>query len=144
MDWAYTNEVTIEKVVLSQNEGHVVNDLIELYLFGGVLKDVKLRNKTLRLLSMHVKASNLSVGPRQCHTVWENTAPDSLIRKLVVDHLVTLTSPEVFRKYSAEWPADLALQVALLLMDRYVKDEDVDMKALEERLENYMEAEADS
>ena len=63
---------------------------------------------------------------------------------MIIDHFATLVSPAVVRKYSAEWPADLALQIALLLMDRYVKEENVDMSALEARVESYMEAENDA
>lgn len=144
MDWTYTNEVATMETVLSENEGYVINNLIELYLLGHALKDIKLRNKTLRLLFMHIKESLITLSPEQCDIVWKNTAPNSSLRKVIIDHFATLVSPAVVRKYSAEWPADLALQIALLLMDRYVKEENVDMSALEERVESYMEAENDA
>lgn len=143
MDWTYTNELAYEEAVSTQNGCFVVRSLVELYLLGDVLKDVKLRNKVLRSLSMQIRQLNLSLSPEQCDFAWKNTAPNSPLRKVIVDHFVTLTSPEVLRKYSAEWPADLALQIALMLMDRYVKDENVDMNALEARVESYMEAEND-
>ena len=81
MDWTYTNEVATMKTVLLENEGYVINDLIELYLLGHALKDIKLRNKTLRLLFMHIKESLITLSPEQCDIVWKKHSPELVTQK---------------------------------------------------------------
>ena len=113
----------------------VVDRLIGLYLLGDVLDDVKLRNYTLRLIIAVIKGPRFLLHPMQCHRVWRRTVPNSPLRKYVVDLVVTLSSPEVFRNRSAEYPMDLVLQAAIVLMERRQWTGYVDVEALEERLE---------
>lgn len=128
MDWVYTDDMTLGK------------ELVELYLLGDVLKDVKLRNKALRLFYRHFNVDKTTLTTEQCHTVWEHTASDSSIRKMVVDHIATTMTPASFRECRAELPADLALEITLMFMERYFNQDDgPDTKAFEWRLESYME-----
>lgn len=46
MDWTYTNDFVLDNTALGVQGDYIV-DLIQLHLLGGVLDDVKLRNKTL-------------------------------------------------------------------------------------------------
>lgn len=145
LDWVYTNDITVDKIAFLLDGCFIAKELVELYLLGDVLKDVKLRNKALLLLSTHFKKWGLDINFRQFHTIWEHTASDSSIRKMIVDYFVTKESATVLKQHNAELPADFAFQAALMLMDRYAKkDEPVDMKALDERVESYMEAETDA
>lgn len=124
MNWTYTNDMTIDKLASLLDECYVGKELVELYLLGDVLKDVKLRNKTLRLLYLHFKECNTVLTTEQCRIVWEHTTSDSSIRKMVVDHIATVMAPGLFREMRAELPTDLALEIALMFMNRYFKDDD--------------------
>lgn len=140
MNWTYTNDMTIDKLASLLDECYVGKELVELYLLGDVLKDVKLRNKVLRLLYMHFREYNTTLTAEQCHIVWEHTTSDSSIRKMLVDHIATVMAPALFREMRAELPADLALEIALMFMNRYFKrDNGPDERALVERFESYME-----
>lgn len=84
---------------------------------------------------------NTTLTAEQCHIVWEHTVSDSSIRKMVVDHIATVMSPTLFRECRAEMPADFALEIALMFMERYFKEDDgPDTKSIERRLESYMES----
>lgn len=120
-----------------------LDDIIEMYLLGDVFDDVKLRNETLRMLVRNVKTSARFPNPEQCHVVWEHTSSYSSIRKCIVDCLVSLLAPDELQKHAAEFPTDLVLQVAMVLMRRYAETEAVNVKALEKRLETYTEREDD-
>lgn len=48
----------------------------------------------------------------------------------------------MFQEHATEYPGGLVLKLAVILMNRYVKGQRVDWKALEVRVENYMEAES--
>lgn len=140
MDWVYTDDMTLGKMGFLLDGFYVGKELVELYLLGDVLKDVKLRNKALRLLYRHFNVDKTTLTTEQCHTVWEHTASDSSIRKMVVDHIATTMTPASFRECRAELPADLALEIALMFMERYFNQDDgPDTKAFEWRLESYME-----
>lgn len=145
MDWTYGNESGLFKETYFDSTtlaaSDVVDRLIGLYLLGDVLDDVKLRNYTLRLMTAVIKGSRFLLHPMQCHRVWRRTVPNSPLRKYVVDLVVTLSSPEVFRNRSAEYPMDLVLQAAIVLMERRQWTGYMDVEALEERLETYMEVE---
>jgi hypothetical protein len=140
MDWTYTNHMTVDKMAFLLDGCYIGKELVELYLLGDVLKDVELRNRTLRLLYRHFGECNTTLTAEQCHTVWEHTASASSIRKMVVDHIATVMTPELFRECRAEYPTDLALEIALMFMNRNFRHDGPDEAALRERLESYMEA----
>jgi hypothetical protein len=144
MRWAYTNDLVIDNFGLGSYR--LVNDLIEVYLLGDVLDDVKLRSKTLHLMSEEFLESYRFPHPIQCHLVWDRTAPNSSLRKYVVDHFVTIVSPEVFKNKIAEYPADMVAQVAITFMERRPGKGPglTNVEALEERLETYMEVDDDA
>lgn len=63
------NELVVHNAASAAGDDHVVDSLIELYLLGDVLHDVKLRNKTLRLFTTQLKTLLLVPNPEQCHLV---------------------------------------------------------------------------
>lgn len=65
------------------------------------------------------------------------------IQEWVVDHLVSLLAPRVFQEHATEYPTTLCYKMQSP-MDRYVKDQIVDLEVLEERVETYMEAAGDA
>lgn len=77
-----------------------------------------------------------------CHTIWDNTPPNSSLRKWTVDAVVSAIGAETFKKQSASWPADLVLKVAINLMDR--QDEYIDDDGLTKRMEGNIEADEEA
>jgi len=142
VDWTYTNELNLDRTTLEA--GDVVNSLVQLHLLGDVLDDVKLRNKTLRLMTVEVREAKLFLNSEQRHFIWRHTAPNSSIRKWVIDHFASLADSTMMEKFGSTLPADLVLQTAVMLVARHVKCSKRDRKALEERLETYMEADDDA
>ena len=124
--------------------GETVDRLIELYLLGDVLHDVKLRNSTLHFMTAATEDYNAFLHPLQCRYVWQHTAPSSSIRKWVVDHIASLVCPEFIKNGASELPADLVLKVADMLMARRAGGMYLAREALEQRLETYEEVEDDA
>jgi hypothetical protein len=141
MDWTHTNELIINKAAPATNKDIVNAELIDLYLLGDVLDDVKLRNKTLRLLATEIKESSAFPSPYRCNIVWDNTPSNSSIRKCLADYLATKACPASFRKHGAKFPADLVLQALGTFIDRRDGKE---KKTLDERMESYLEVEDDA
>lgn len=144
MDWTYTNELVIDNVDRPTAGTRLVDNLIEIYLLGDVLDDVKLRNKALELLNVQCNASDRCPHWTQCTLIWDHTASDSSLRKYLVDRIVTLLSLAEFKRSVANYPADLVQQVATMLMERHEPDSDIAGEELDERLEDYMEVEDDA
>lgn len=148
MDWTYTNGLDLSKVAYFDfatfTPSDVIDHLIELYLLGDILDDVKLCNYTLRLMTVTIKGSDDFLNPGQCHHVWQHTVPTSSIRNWVVDHLVSLLSPELVKERGSELPADLVLRAAVMLMARHAGGWYNPRETLDERLERYMELEDDA
>jgi hypothetical protein len=79
-------------------EEDVLGDLIELYLLGDVLDDVKLRNKTLRLLNTHICMGGPHLNSNLVNIIWDHTASNSMLRKWAVDALSMVCQPVISRR----------------------------------------------
>lgn len=55
---------------------------------------------------------------------------------------VSMMHHDTFERYSASWPADFVLQVALVFMDKH-KHDAIDQSGFDSRLEGYLESESD-
>lgn len=147
MDWTYTNILRLSKLAYFDytklTPGDAMDRLIELYLLGDVLDDVKLRNSTLRFMTAAIEDYSAFLHPVQCRYVWQHTAPSSSIRKWVVDHIASLVYPEFIKNGASELPADLVLQIADMLMARRAMWMYGARDVLEQRLKTYMEVEDD-
>lgn len=53
MDWTYTNELVVENLTTRTRHGDH-DYIIELYLLGDILEDVKIRNRSLQLLDREI------------------------------------------------------------------------------------------
>lgn len=151
MDWTYTNELVIDNVDRPTAGTRLVDKVIEIYLLGDVLDDVKLRNKALELLNVQCNASDRCLHWTQCNLIWDHTASTSSLRKYLVDRMVTTLSLAGFKESGANYHADLVLQAATMLMERREPVLDTDREGLiemaedlNERLEGYMEVEDDT
>jgi hypothetical protein len=118
VDWAYTGNLILgAAATFSPGKRPTCRGLVDLYLLGDVLDDVKLRNKAMQLLNAHV-AAHLSPGfATICH-VWENTPPSSILRKWMVEVTIMKLKSESFAENAGNYPADYVVQVATTLLHR--------------------------
>jgi hypothetical protein len=149
MDWSYTHELELDTVMSDDDtvmsdeiRNKTVDQLVELYLLGDILDDVRLRNKVLQTMNSFVCEQSLVLGPEMCHLIWEHTSLNSPLRKWTFDATVSLLSPHVFELYGMEWPAEIILHVAVTFMKMHA-DEEVDTEGLTKRLGDYIEETSD-
>jgi hypothetical protein len=104
-DWVYSDTIVPPEPS--------IRALIELYLLGEFLNDVKLRNATMRLLvaSVHTYKTFPKVG--SIKSIWNNTAPNSLLRSWIVDVAAKYYDKAAFAEHALTFPAEFVLQVAL-------------------------------
>lgn len=112
VDWTYSGDLVFEDQI---SEKDVLTELIELYLLGDILDDVKLRNMTIRLLASQVATTDWIAGCGDYDLIWEHTTPNSSLRRWALDTLVALLSAEELENNVAKYPADLTQQIAVKL-----------------------------
>jgi hypothetical protein len=142
VDWTYIDELDIDRGMSRTAQSRFMSKLIELYLIGDVLDDLKLRNKTLGLLNAQICQGDLHLGINHCVLIWDHTTSSSFLWKWAVDAIVATMDPIAFEISSDRWPTDLSVQIAIKLMNQN-GDIDADYKGLKKRLENYIEVDAD-
>lgn len=86
MDWAYNNGKIIDEPDPSTD---IISDLIEIFILGDVLQDVKLRNEILRLLNTLICKAKEHLNELHCHLIWDNTPSNSSLRKWTVDAIIS-------------------------------------------------------
>jgi hypothetical protein len=146
IDWIYRSDLVVDEVESEDSEEVDLNtksELIELYLLGDVLEDVKLRNKIIHLLNTNINTSDHHLDPHLCELIWDNTTSNSLLRKWTVDSIITNMNSSGFESSSSLWPADLVLQIAIRFMKLHGHGVP-DLEGLEERLRDYTEVDDDA
>lgn len=153
MHWTYTNQLVLKQVtpnttlepptlVSKLNAAlEVYDELIELYLLGDFLNDVKLRNEVIKSLNRHAIGAMCFLEAVQLHSIWNNTPSDSLLRTWVVDAFISLNSSDILDFFGKDYPADFLLRVASQAMER-ITDHGADEEGLEMRLTAYLEHDA--
>jgi hypothetical protein len=143
IDWTYTDTLVpgAAATFTSTNEPSC-RGLVDLYLLGDVLDDVKLRNKAMQLLSAQVAAYAQPNHKTICH-IWRNTPPNSLLRKWTVDIKISNASRKLFVEHAEHYPAEFMLQVATTLLQQ---TKPTGRKKLKEMLSSseYLEPESDA
>jgi hypothetical protein len=140
--WIYASDVVVDEITSSEVEEKVVSDLIELFLLGDVLDDVKLRNEVIQLLTTHIQNSDDHLTADHCKLIWDHTTSNSTLRKWTVEAIVTSMHAIYFESDGASWPTDLALRIAIHFMHKR-EDDDTDLQ-LEKRLRSCIEMDADA
>jgi len=137
MNWTYTMKLNPG---LPSDVTTCYEYLIELYILGDILDDMKLRNRTLHLLNELLWKNTALLCPELCQLVWEHTPSTSPLRKWTVDAYVTLFGQNILKQHGSSYPADFVLQVAIKAMG-LMKDEVTDKAGMYERMKTYMESE---
>jgi hypothetical protein len=132
VDWTYSGELVFED---QTNEKSVLTELIDLYLLGDMLDDVKLRNMTIQTLTSQVATTDWIPGCSDYNLIWENTTSNSPLRRWALDTLVALLDIEALERNIANYPADLTQQIAVKFMhqipDRIITTEGYISKSLD-------------
>jgi hypothetical protein len=112
LSWICTDMVTIKETTATEPESMKMNLLIKLYLLGDYLDDVRLRNVTIRALTMYATCPSI----QECNMIFEQTPPASPLRKWTVDAIISLADRHTFERLSVLYDLDLTLQIAIMLM----------------------------
>lgn len=143
LDWTYTDCLVVETAPKSPTlKTKTCRGIVDMYLLGDVLDDIKLRNRAMQLLSSHV-INYRAPNPMTVRHIWANTPTTSLLRNWVVDVLILKLSREYFADHAATYPPDLVLQMATRLLKQTEK---LDNNNLEEKMSSseYLEPEGDT
>jgi hypothetical protein len=115
-DWAYNNVVP--------PADPSTRPLIELYLIGDFLDDVRLRNTTMELLVESVKTHNTFPRADSIKLICDHTTANSPIRAWILDVAAKYYDRASFAEHAVIFPADFVLQVALRLLPEHLVDVD--------------------
>jgi hypothetical protein len=131
IDWTYTNTLIFGAVVkLTTSNKPSCRGLVDMYLLGDVLDDVKLRNKAMQLLSTHA-TTNQQPSNKTMRHIWRNTPTNSILRKWTVDITILKLNRKCFAKSAEELPAEFTFQIATRL---FQQTKTVPMEELKEKL----------
>jgi hypothetical protein len=133
VDWAY-GDVLVSGKDIDEN----LTILVELYLLGDKLDDVKLRNKAIKALTSCGYADNTSPGPKLINLVWDSTTPNSPLRRWIVDENILRGSRPYFETCLTTYPAEFTQQIALKFMQQTPT---VDRGIVQSKTAEYLEAE---
>lgn len=115
--WVYSGKVTVNNNPENGNGG-AFDNLIDLYLLGDVLDDIKLRNNTMRSLVAEIKAKMLHPRISVIKQIWDSTPSRSLLRKMIVDATVMCYNRDTFEKDIADYEKEVLEAVAVALIQK--------------------------
>lgn len=116
LDWAYTGILAVEDAQTPEvDRGRSSGGIIDVYLLGDVLGDVKLRNQAMQLLNTHVSEWKIPSIPSICK-IFENTPANSKLRDWAVDITIMRQSRQRFSQATAYYPAEFLSQIAVKLL----------------------------
>lgn len=109
VDWIYTNDLALQDIT----QGFLPS--VMLYLLGSYLDDMKFRNKSMELLvAVDDKLVETHPSCMSRQLIWENTAPNSLLRKWLIENTARRSSRCLTKNYT-EVPIELWQQVVVKL-----------------------------
>lgn len=123
--WVYAGKITANKSKQSDPEEAALDEFaetVDLYLLGEYLNDLGLRNAAMRALVKNSKIWIIQLLPKLIDHIWKSTLPDSLLRKMIVDAIVSRALDSMytsgFEQHSAEYPKDFLRCVAVASMQK--------------------------
>lgn len=137
LDWVYSGQVTVDKKSIHST----LFDLIDLYLLGDFLDDVKLRNKCTKALTAYSAKHPMNPGPECITRLWSHTSAGCPLRKWSIDNTVMRLDREYLAQHIANYPAELVQQIAVAAAQ---KVETESSRAFGGKLPEYLEPEEES
>lgn len=117
LDWAYTGILAVEDAQTPEEDrGRSSSGIIDVYLLGDVLGDVKLRNQAMQLLNTHVIEHKLP-SYHSIRKIFRNTPTNSNLRKWAVDVVIMRYDRDRFAQHAANYPAEFVAQMAMRLLE---------------------------
>jgi hypothetical protein len=115
-------------------------EIVELYLLGGFLDGLPLRNTAMRTLVTNFKNWGVQPSIDVINQVWDSTAPGSHLRQMIVDEtIMRLDRNGVTDELMADYPKDMLHNIARTLLR---KSAHVSFGVFASGLEEYLEPEA--
>jgi len=110
--WVYSDSFPVGDDETEEKRG-IRHLWIDLYLLGDSLDDIQLRNQTME--ELYEGMDDETDLPDSCFIAkaWSSTPPSSLMRKLLVDHIVTYLSKDGLARNVATYPPELVQQIAV-------------------------------
>ena len=109
--WVYAEKITANKSTQADAKAAALDEfteMVDLYLLGEYLDDLRLRNAAMKALITNGKLWAIQLRPGLVDHIWKSTLPDSFLRKLIVDATIWRgldpISASGFEQHSAEYP----------------------------------------
>ena len=109
--WVYAEKITANKSTQADAKAAALDEfteMVDLYLLGEYLDDLRLRNAAMKALITNGKLWAIQLLPGLVDHIWKSTLPDSFLRKLIVDATIWRgldpISASGFEQHSAEYP----------------------------------------
>lgn len=138
VDWAYGDVLTTSATEGSRGQRRV---MVELYLLGDLLDDIRFRNETMRALNSYAIIEKMHPNEDAVDLIWSSTPPNSLLRKWIVDLTILRLSRKNFELSVANYPAEFVRDIALKLMQQTSV---ANTTAFQAKLPEYIEVEEDA
>lgn len=90
-----------------------IDMMIDLYLLGDKLEDIKLRNKTLKALHSYATIDNIHPNYHNITEIWHSTPPSSLLRTWILDLTISRLRRKSFEDNLTDYPSDFVRELAL-------------------------------
>ena len=108
INWAYSDTLVAESTVDDN-----IDMMIDLYLLGDKLEDIKLRNKTLKALHSYATIDKIQPGAHAITEIWRGTPPSSLLRKWALDVTISRLGRKSFEDELTDYPSEFVRELAL-------------------------------
>ena len=108
INWAYS-----DTLVAKSNVSLNIDMMVDLYLLGDKLDDIRLRNKTLKALHSYAIIDKLQPSAKNIEDIWHGTPPNSLLRKWAVDIVISRLGRKCFKDNLTAYPSESVQELAL-------------------------------
>ena len=117
-----------------------IDMMIDLYLLGDKLEDIKLRNKTLKALHSYATIDNINPNYHNITKIWHSTPPSSLLRTWILDLTISRLRRKSFEDNLTDYPSDFVRELALKALQKIPT---IAPKEFQAKLPLYVEADGE-
>lgn len=135
INWAYSDTLVAEST-MDRN----IKMMIDLYLLGDRLEDIKLRNKTLKALHSYATIDQIHPNAQDTTKLWHGTPPSSLLRTWVLDVTVSRLGRKSFEDNLTNYPSEFVQELALKALQKIPT---IAPKEFQAKLPLYVEADGE-
>lgn len=114
--WVYSGKISGPNCIGSSNASDKTAEkslLIELHILGDKLDDIDVRNQAKRMLLDSMERHNSLCDHSHVNRIYESTLPGSLVRKMLVDVVISRQLRSDFAENISDNPAEFVQEVAI-------------------------------